>query len=104
MISVSISVIYTSILISGNDDWYGPDFLIEQHVILVTLNYRLGLFGFISLDLPEYSGNMGLKDQQMALKWVHSNIEHFAGDNQRITIFGKPSNPTSFHIFDSLQL
>lgn len=73
---------------SGNDGLYGPDFLIEKRVILVTSNYRLGVLGFLSLDLPEYSGNMGLKDVQLALKWTHKNIERFGGDRNRITIFG----------------
>lgn len=76
---------------SGNDDYYGPDFSIEKRVILITFNYRLGLLGLISLNLPEYSGNMQLKDQQLALKWVHKNIEYFNGDNQKITIIGQSS-------------
>lgn len=75
--------------LSGNDFLFGPDFLIEQNVIVVTINYRLGVFGFLSLDTPEYSGNMGLKDQQMALKWVYENIDQFHGDKHRITIFGE---------------
>lgn len=54
----------------------------------VTINYRVSVFGFLSLGLPEYSGNMGLKDQQLALEWVHENIHHFGGDNKRITISG----------------
>lgn len=86
---------------AGNQ--FGPDFLIEQRVILVTLNYRLGILGFMSLGTPEYSGNMGLKDQQLALKWVHSNIEHFSGDNQRITLFGHSAggSSTNFQILSS---
>lgn len=74
---------------NGNDHIYGPDFLMEQNVILVTFNYRIGVLGFLSLDTPEYSGNMGLKDQQMALKWIHNNIGSFFGDNKRITIIGQ---------------
>lgn len=74
---------------SGNDHYFGPDFLVEQGVILVTFNYRLGIFGFLSLDTPEYSGNMGLKDQQLALKWTYENIEPFFGDSKRITVFGE---------------
>lgn len=74
---------------SGNDWLYGPHFLIENHVILVTINYRLAVLGFLSLNLPEYSGNMGLKDQQLALKWIHANVQRFGGDNSRITIFGQ---------------
>lgn len=73
---------------SGNDGLYGPDFLIDKRVILVTFNYRLGVLGFLSLELPEYSGNMGLKDVQLALKWTNKNIERFGGDRKRITIFG----------------
>lgn len=80
-----------------------PDFLLEQGVILVTLNYRLGILGFLSLGTPEYSGNMALKDQQLALKWIHSNIERFSGDNQRITVFGESagSASTSLHMLSS---
>ena len=74
---------------SSNDYFHGPDFMVEKQTIVVTINYRLGLFGFLSLDTPEYSGNMGLKDQQLALKWIHSNIDRFGGDNKRITVFGE---------------
>lgn len=83
---------------SGNGEFLGPDFLIECNVILVTLNYRLGVFGFMSLGTPEYSGNMALKDQQLALKWVHSNIQHFSGDNRRITLFGESSGAAMAHL------
>lgn len=54
----------------------------------MTLNYRVGVLGFMSLGTPDYSGNMGLKDQNLALKWVKNNIESFGGDAGRITIFG----------------
>lgn len=73
---------------SNNDQMFGPDFMMERNVILVTINYRLGAFGFLSFGTPEYSGNMGLKDQQLALKWVHENINDFYGDNKRITVIG----------------
>lgn len=73
---------------SGDDYFYGPDFIVEKQTILVTINYRLGALGFLSLNSTEISGNMGLKDQQLALKWISLNIERFGGDNKRITVFG----------------
>lgn len=73
---------------SGDNFFYGPDFIMEKQTILVTINYRLGIFGFLSLNSIEYSGNMGLKDQQLALKWISSNIGQFGGDSNRITVFG----------------
>lgn len=73
---------------SGGDALNGPDFLVEQDIIVVTLSYRLGVFGFLSLATPDYSGNMGLKDQQLALKWLSNNIRHFGGDNKRLTLGG----------------
>ncbi|XP_031621275.1 acetylcholinesterase 1-like [Contarinia nasturtii] len=89
--------------LSGDESYFGPDFLIEQNVILVTINYRLGALGFLSLDTPDYSGNMGLKDQQLALKWIHENIEYFYGDNKRITVFGESAGgvSTHFHVLSS---
>lgn len=81
---------------ASNDFVNGNDFIIEKRVILVTINYRLGLFGFLSLDSPEFSGNMGLKDQQLALKWVSENIVRFGGDNKRITIFGHSAGKSQF--------
>lgn len=83
---------------SGNDDHYGPDFIIEQNAILVTFNYRFGVLGFLSLNSPEYSGNMALKDQQLALKWVHSNIESFMGDNRKIMLFGESAGAAMTHL------
>lgn len=73
---------------SGGDNLNGPDFLVEQNIIVVTFNYRLSVFGFLSLKTPLYSGNMALKDQQLALKWIHTNIVRFGGDDTRITLGG----------------
>lgn len=73
----------------ASDTVYGPDFLISQDNILVTIQYRLGVFGFLHLNFTEYTGNMGLKDQQLALKWIHQNIEHFSGNKSEVLIFGQ---------------
>lgn len=63
--------------------------MLSQDNIVVTLEYRLGIFGFLNLDHGDYTGNMGLKDQQMALKWIHENIEEFSGKNDEILLFGQ---------------
>lgn len=56
-------------------------------VIVVTLNYRLGAFGF--LDLPGFDTNVGLRDVLAALRWVRANIAAFGGDPERVTVFGE---------------
>lgn len=74
---------------SGSGVLYGPDFLLSQDNIVVTIQYRLGVFGFVNLGHSEYTGNMGLKDQQLALKWIHQNIEKFSGNPNEVLIFGE---------------
>ncbi len=74
---------------SGGDS-YEPSRLVEQGIVVVTMNYRLGLLGFLPADgLPEGNGHFGLLDQQLALKWVQDNIDAFGGDKSNVTIFGE---------------
>lgn len=65
---------------AANNATLGPHLLMNYCIILVTPNYRVGAFGFLTLALPEYSGNMGLKDQQLALEWVNEHILAFGGN------------------------
>lgn len=83
---------------SGDDNIFGPDFLIDHDNILVTLNYRFGIFGFLNLEFGEYTGNMGFKDQQMALKWIFENIEHFSGNKHEILLFGHSAGTWFYHL------
>ncbi|CAB3260357.1 unnamed protein product [Arctia plantaginis] len=77
------------ILGSGTDaKEHGPEFLIDKNVVIVSLNYRLSILGFLSLDRKEAPGNMGLMDQVQALKWVQKNIANFCGNPNNVTIFG----------------
>ncbi|XP_033126553.1 cholinesterase 1-like [Anneissia japonica] len=76
---------------SGSQDFYwGVPLLAASggDVILVTLNYRLGVFGFQTTGDDVSPGNYGLMDQSMALQWVRENIEAFGGDPEKVTIFG----------------
>nr|UXP71979.1 esterase [Manduca sexta] len=79
---------------SGDTSRFGPDFLIEKDVVVVTINYRLDSLGFLCLD-DTVSGNMGLKDQVLALKWVNNNIKYFGGNPNNITIMGQSAGSTS---------
>lgn len=81
---------------SGNSFLYGPDFLVAEGVVLVTFNYRLGPLGFLGAG-GDASGNAGLKDQVLALKWVQDNIIAFGGDPNSVTIFGESAGGASVH-------
>lgn len=89
---------------SGNDDMYGPDFLIRHDVILVTFNYRLEALGFFCLDTEDIPGNAGMKDQVAALRWVKNNISNFGGDQDNITIFGESAGgaSVSYHLISPM--
>ncbi|KAL4225139.1 hypothetical protein ACF0H5_015832 [Mactra antiquata] len=64
-------------------------------VIVVTVNYRLGMFGFLRDSDGHFPGNQGLWDQQIAIKWVHDHIESFHGLKTNITIFGQSAGSAS---------
>jgi len=82
-------------LVNGAGDQHDGSLIVRtDHIIVVSINYRLGVFGF--LDVPGLgtsprttSGNYGLLDQEAALRWVHRNIAGFGGDPDRVTIAGE---------------
>src|SRR5690625_2784246 len=78
----------------GESGDYNPAPLVDRGVIVVTLNYRLGMLGFLALpgltqEAPANrdSGNYALMDQQAALQWVQKNIKAFGGNPDNVTIF-----------------
>ncbi|KAJ8718214.1 hypothetical protein PYW07_006144 [Mythimna separata] len=83
---------------------YGPKYLVKQGVILVTFNYRMELLGYLCLGIKEAPGNVGLKDQVQALKWVKRNIKAFGGDPDNVTIFGSSSGSfaVSYHLISPM--
>lgn len=82
---------------SSDNSIYGPDYIVRKDVVLVTINYRLGILGFLNLETEDAPGNQGLKDQVMALKWVQENISNFGGDPTNVTIFGESAGSASVH-------
>ena len=74
---------------------YGPQPFMDKDVIIVTVNYRLGPFGFLSLGSEGAQGNNGLLDQNLALQWVQQNIGNFRGDQNMVTIFGESAGSLS---------
>ncbi|XP_076059058.1 juvenile hormone esterase-like isoform X2 [Oratosquilla oratoria] len=73
---------------SGEASSYPPSALLERDVVLVVIQYRLGIFGFLSTEDLVIPGNFGLKDQTQALRWVQQNIAFFGGDPTKVTLFG----------------
>ncbi len=86
---------------SASDPWYdGTSFAANHNLVVVSLNYRLGILGFVSLqDLAGaeagYTANCALLDQIAALKWVRDNIVAFGGDPDQVTVMGESAGAMS---------
>ncbi|CAG2115701.1 unnamed protein product [Medioppia subpectinata] len=98
--------IYGGGLIVGSafQQQYNASLLATNDVVVVSVNYRLGPFGFLYGDREDAPGNVGFYDQLLALKWVRENIHLFGGDRDQITIFGESagSKSVSAHIISPL--
>lgn len=68
---------------AGSIPWYDGSRLAARGCVVVTINYRLGVFGFLG------NNNVGTLDQICALKWVRDNVRHFGGNPNNVTIFGE---------------
>ena len=85
---------------SGAIAWYHGSRLAARGVVVVTVNYRLGPFGFLHLESVggeawQGSANLGLSDQSLALEWVRDNVATFGGDPSRVCIFGESAGAMS---------
>ncbi|CAJ1086472.1 acetylcholinesterase-like [Xyrichtys novacula] len=82
---------------SSSLDVYDGRYLAHSEtVIVVSMNYRIGAFGFLALHgSSEAPGNVGLLDQRMALQWVQDNIHFFGGNPKQVTIFGESAGGAS---------
>lgn len=87
---------------SGSGSSYNPIDMVKQgKVIVITINYRLGILGFLAHPAFDQEGhniaNYGIMDQQLALRWVKDNIAGFGGNPKNITIFGESGGATSIY-------
>lgn len=74
---------------------FNPKYLLQKNVVVVNINYRVGAFGFLCLHVNGAPGNVGLKDQIAALKWVQNNIASFGGNPDCVTLFGQNAGAAS---------
>jgi para-nitrobenzyl esterase len=82
--------------LTGTANHYDGSALARQGVVVVTVNYRLGAFGYLAHPaLSGGSGNYGTLDQQAALRWVQANARAFGGDPRRVTAFGESAGAGS---------
>jgi carboxylesterase type B len=91
----------------GFHDGHGYNYgmsLVSFGVVFVSINYRVGPFGFLYGADPSAPGNVGIYDQVLALEWVNNNIKYFGGDQTQITIFGQSAGSwsVSAHIISPL--
>ncbi|MEU9703547.1 carboxylesterase family protein [Streptomyces sp. NPDC047981] len=76
-------------LMFGSGDLYGPKRLAAEGAVVVSVNYRLGVMGFLADPALRTSGGLGLEDQQAALRWVRANAGAFGGDPANVTVMGE---------------
>ncbi|XP_055597445.1 juvenile hormone esterase-like [Uranotaenia lowii] len=86
---------------SSTFDIHGADLLVESGVLVVSINYRLSMLGFLRYPRFNVSGNFGLKDQRTALQWVQKHIKYFGGDSKRVTLMGQSAGAASicYHLY-----
>ncbi|RVE49776.1 hypothetical protein evm_005506 [Chilo suppressalis] len=83
---------------SGDTDLQGPEYLVSKGVIVITFNYRLNVFGFLSLNSTQVPGNAGLRDAVTLLRWVQRNAHFFGGSPGSVTLAGQSAGAAMTHI------
>jgi len=92
-----IVFIHGGAFVFGSSTNLGGDYFMEEDVVLVTIQYRLNAFGFLTTEDKSSPGNYGLHDQLSALRWVQANIAQFGGDKDKVTIMGLSAGGASVH-------
>lgn len=89
--------IHGGAFVGGSSSLYRLDWMAKTGVVTVTVNYRLGVFGFMAHPAfdPVHNGNLGLEDQRFAFAWVQRNIAAFGGNPNKVTIGGESAGAGS---------
>ncbi|XP_049802181.1 esterase FE4-like isoform X1 [Schistocerca nitens] len=82
---------------TGYAQSYSPDFYVDSGILVVSIQYRLGPLGFMSTGDLLLPGNLGMKDQVLALQWIQQNIAAFGGNPDDVTINGQSAGGASVH-------
>ena len=102
--------IHGGALVMGSGADYDGTALTRKGIVLITINYRLGPFGFYahpelsSESVTGHSGNQGFRDQIAALQWVNANVTAFGGDPENVTIFGESAGSWSMSVMQASPL
>ncbi|KAH9375642.1 hypothetical protein HPB48_021487 [Haemaphysalis longicornis] len=79
------------------DNYTGSILAAKTGFVVVSMNYRLGVLGFMDARFPGAPGNMGLMDQNLALRWIQKNARFFGGDPAKVTLFGESAGAMSIN-------
>ncbi|XP_069986152.1 juvenile hormone esterase isoform X2 [Penaeus vannamei] len=90
--------IHGGAFLTGNASRHDPKLFMDQDIVVVIIQYRLGVLGFLSTEDEVLPGNLGLMDQTLALRWVRENIARFGGDATRVTVCGLSAGAASAHM------
>ena len=77
---------------------YSPAYMMDHDIVMVSIQYRVGPYGFLSSGDESAPGNYGLLDQVLALKWIQQNIALFGGDPNSVTVSGHSAGSASAHM------
>nr|AFO65061.1 esterase [Helicoverpa armigera] len=90
----------------GSSGEYGGQYLVKHDIIVITVNYRQGAYGFLCLDDRNVPGNQGMKDQIEALRWIKRHIANFGGDPSKVTIAGESygGGAVDLHLYSNYEM
>ncbi|KAH8350760.1 hypothetical protein KR084_010776 [Drosophila pseudotakahashii] len=89
--------VHGEMLFDGGSEEAQPDYVLEKDVLLVSINYRLAPFGFLSALTDELPGNVALSDLHLALEWLQRNLVPFGGNPEQVTLVGQAGGATLAH-------